>query len=403
MRTKGISAKELLSFIPNEELERIGEENKVDYQVKRLYGKTVFQLLLYGLLSAKELSFRVLEALFESAGFQQFSGPTDDRRTDHSSIADRIGAIKLGFFKEIFGHVSKQLSEAFTPAELGRYKIVRVDSTVISLSSKLLKTQGMRNGEPSKRKDSEQLNVKFSIGFDGMVAHSARFSNQQSYVSENLALKALIMENAPAANEVVVFDQGINSRKTFGEMSGMGMRFVTRTRLKTRHKKVGEVTAIPTEQPIETATLKIMHDELVHLYDEDMKKTKYTLRLIKAKMKKNGEEIWVLSNMMELTAEEITDIYYKRWDIEVFFKFIKQEFGFRHFLSRNENGLQVMMYMTLIAAMLVYIYRKKNKIESFKIAKLRLVNELEKEFIRTIIELCQGNPDLLDFIHQYRL
>ena len=356
MRTKGISAKELLGYIPDTEIERIGLLHKVDYQVKRLYGKTVFQLLLYGLLSAKELSFRVLEALFEGTNFQQLAGLTDNKRTDHSSIADRLGTIKLDFFKDIFLQTSDLFSRTFSPDELKKYKVVRFDSTVISLSSKLLKTQGMRNGEPSKKKDSEQLNVKFSIGFDGTVARSAQFSNQQSYVSENVALRELILNAAPSKQEIAVFDQGINARKTFGEFDECGIQFVTRTRLDTKHKKIGEVTAIALGSPIETSTLKITSDDLVHLYDVKTRKTKYVLRLIKAVIIKSGDEIWIMSNMLQLSAEEITDIYYKRWDIEVFFKFIKQEFGLKHFLSRNENGLQVMLYMTLIAAMLVYIY-----------------------------------------------
>lgn len=71
----------------------------------------------------------------------------------------------------------------------------------------------------------------------------------------------------------------------------------------------------------------------------------------------------------------------------------------KHFLSRNENGIQVVMYTTLIAAMLIYIYRAINELDSFKIAKLKFVNELEIEVLKIIVEMCHGNPNLLHKIN----
>jgi hypothetical protein len=86
-----------------------------------------------------------------------------------------------------------------------------------------------------------------------------------------------------------------------------------------------------------------------------------------------------------------------------FFRFIKQEFGFKHLLSRNENGIQIMLFMTLIATMLIYIYRKINEIDSMKIAKFKFINELDNEILKIIVEICQGKPELLESIHQYRI
>ena len=47
-------------------------------------------------------------------------------------------------------------------------------------------------------------------------------------------------------------------------------------------------------------------------------------------------------------TKEVAEIYRRRWDIEVFFRFLKQELSFSHFLSVNENSMQVILYMTLI-------------------------------------------------------
>jgi IS4 transposase len=67
---------------------------------------------------------------------------------------------------------------------------------------------------------------------------------------------------------------------------------------------------------------------------------------------------------------EIAEIYRQRWDIEVFFRYLKQNLNLKHIVSRNENAIKVMLYMTLILSILIIVYKKKNKISSYKIAKL---------------------------------
>ena len=104
-------------------------------------------------------------------------------------------------------------------------------------------------------------------------------------------------------------------------------------------------------------------------------------------------EYWFITNDFELTAKEITDAYRKRWDIEVFFRFIKQELNASHLISLNKNGIEVMLYMTLIVAMLVLIYKKANKI-GYKTAKRRFAMEVRDLAIAMIVLQCGGDPNL---------
>ena len=64
-----------------------------------------------------------------------------------------------------------------------------------------------------------------------------------------------------------------------------------------------------------------------------------------------------------------------------------------HLVSCNENGIKVMIYMTMILATLIIVYKKKNRIKGFKIAKLKFSIELENEIIKSIVILCSGNPN----------
>ncbi|MCP9757442.1 IS4/IS5 family transposase, partial [Lacihabitans sp. CCS-44] len=127
-------------------------------------------------------------------------------------------------------------------------------------------------------------------------------------------------------------------------------------------------------------------------YREEIVQT--PLRLIMTESKNNREyKMAFITNNFDLTAKEITDIYKKRWDIEVFFRFIKQELNVSHLVSLNENGIKVMLYMTLIAAMLILVYKHANNL-SYKTAKRRFKMEVRNLLIREIVILSGGNPNI---------
>lgn len=401
MKRRAISAIRLLEMLPESELSLIEKESKVDFQVKKLSGRLIFKLLLYGLLSGKELSWRILEVLIHSNRFGKLAGLSDDFTTDHSSLAERVSNIQVSYFEKLFKRTCEIMSEHCPAERVCTYKLIRCDSTFVNIASTLLKMGGMSAGvNTRKKKEVHPVAVKFSVGFDGMQLKDVKMFHTDEYMSDDICLPELISEGIWEDKEVAVFDRGLQSRDAFDKFSEKQIKFVTRLRRSARgnikHKKVRDITIIEEENPIETQTLYIEQDIEVFLYGKTGRKTKNTYRLIIAKMKSNNKPIAFLSNILdEVDTASITEIYKRRWDIEVFFKHIKQEFGFKHFLSRNENGIQVMLYMTLIAAMLIFVYQHVNKIEGFKIAKLWFINELDEEIMRIVVQMCRGNPDLI--------
>ena len=133
----------------------------------------------------------------------------------------------------------------------------------------------------------------------------------------------------------------------------------------------------------------------MHLYDKQDKEVACELRLIKAK-NSDGKELCFLTNIVYLSAQEIGEAYKRRWDIEVLFKFIKQNLQIKHFLSHNRNGMMVYIYCILIAAILFAIFKILNKLTGFKLALLAFTLELEKAIIKDIVIFSGGNPDLVD-------
>ena len=78
------------------------------------------------------------------------------------------------------------------------------------------------------------------------------------------------------------------------------------------------------------------------------------------------------------------------WDIEVLFRFLKQELNLKHFLSHDQNAIAVILYCTLITAMMVLIFKDLNKIKSYKTAKILFVNELICDIIYNAMQSDEG-------------
>lgn len=365
----------------------------------------MFKLLLFGLTNRKELSWRILEFVFDNYKFRQFAGLGKGFETDHSSLAARMGQMNTDYFRQIHASLTKQLTERYPVEKIGGYKLVRFDSTLVSIAGTLLKTSALKHGvNKSKSKPSDPVDIKFSVGFDGLNGTSVKVFNQQTYLSEDIALQEIILDYKQGEHEVAVFDRGLASRKAFEEFSFQKRKFVTRLKAqaeKVKNKKVGSITNIDPDKPLETESLLILEDNEVYLYGKSGAKTKHTYRLIKAQNKETGEVLHFLTNEKELSLSDVLLIYARRWDIEVFFKFLKQEFGFKHFLSRNLNGIENMVYMTLICFILMFTYFKLNKIAGFKIAKLYFADEIEFEIMKTIIEMCNGDPNLIPELNNH--
>ena len=94
-----------------------------------------------------------------------------------------------------------------------------------------------------------------------------------------------------------------------------------------------------------------------------------------------------------MSAVEITETYKERWRIELFFKLIKQEMHFSHLVNRTENGIEIMLYLTMIFVVLLMLYKAKNNLQGYKYVKYKLLLELQDSFYDYIIEESGGSRE----------
>lgn len=391
-----LSAGAILSMVGEDsELAELALETKVDVQVKKLDGQTMLKLLLYGVLSNDRVSLRVLEEAYESQRFKTYAGIANEQTTAHSTLSDRLRHIKVGFFEQVYQRVLKRFGEEVQPpyqTENGvKFRVNRVDSTLVSCSAKLLSI-GMVNGRRKKTNEPNRFKqVKFTLGFNGLLPQVAHIHTAQSDLADDRPLAEAVRALSIEPDSVAVFDRGLKSRKVMASFVKEGRYFVTRIN-RTQQYEVVEKQALPDIH--QTDTLELISDQTVRLAINGNISKKVLFRLIIARSLQSGETLYFLSNLFEVSAVDVTEIYRLRWEIEVFFRFLKQEMNFSHMLSRDLNGIQVMLYVTLIAAALIMVFRRRNRINSYKIAKIRFVNQLYDDLIKIVIQFCGGDPSL---------
>jgi hypothetical protein len=373
-----VSVNELLGFIPEALLSHLSTNTKVDHYSKVLHGKKVFYLLLYAILDNEKLSQRTLEDTFNYSGFKTIFNLDESETVRRSSISERLSKIDSGYFKEIFEYMYNRFSESYSQPERDKYNLIRVDSTIVSeAAGKLKEGIDMKTGKK---------NIKFSISFDGILPAGVEIFNTQSYSSEENALPEAILKQVKkdtGHRNIYIIDRGLQSTRVMKDFSQKNVKFVIRSKENRKHQEIESL--IKEEQDLDLGDNLLIKDSIVNFYTgipvnnkrgkihyrEEKIENKF--RLVMVKNKEHPEKIfWFITNDFELTAKEAADYYRRRWDIEVFFRFIKQELNVSHLVSLSKNGIEVMVYMTLIVAMLLLIYKKANNL-GYKTAKEGLV------------------------------
>ena len=393
-----VSVKQLLGVIPEALLSNLSLTTKVDYYTKVLHGKKLFYLLLYGIIENEKLSQRSLEDTFNDYLFKTLFDLDKSETVRRSSISERLSKIDSNYFKQIYQCVYNQFHELYCEKDREKHHLIHVDSSMVSeASAKLLKGIDHKNGKKS---------VKYSVAFDGLLPCGSEVFMESKYSSEDMALPQVIKTHVKQQvhhQNIYVIDRGLQSTRTMKNFSGNHISFIARAKenrkyvelesLLDNNQDLGELTLIK-DSKVNLYTGKAINNKKGNIhYRHELVDTPFRLIIAKTKTEE-PKEFWFITNEFNLSAKEITQAYRRRWDIEVFFRFIKQELNVSHLVSLNKNGIQVMLYMTLIVAMLILIYKKANNL-SYKTAKRRCKMELRNLAIAMIVVICDGNLDLL--------
>ena len=395
-----INIKHLLGFIPEALIANLARTTRIDHYAKVLHGKKMFYLLLYGILGNEKLSQRTLEDTFNDSVFKMLFNLDEAESVRRSSISERLSKIDPDYFKQIYDCIYDQFSELYSLTERGKYNLIRVDSSMVSESAGKL-VEGLDNQSGKKA-------VKYSIAFDGVLPCHSNVFTAPSYSSEDIALPEAVMGHVKKDTNhpnIYVLDRGLQSTRTMKAFSTDEVTFICRAK---ENRKFVELESFVIEnQDLDLGESQLLRDCKVKLYTgttvsnkrgkqhfkHELVDSPFRLVVVESKTEE-AKQYWFLTNDFKRSAKEIAQAYRRRWDIEVFFRFLKQELNVSHLVSLNKNGIQVMLYMTLIASMLVLMYKKANNL-GYKTAKRRFAMEVRDLAIALIVVQCGGNPNLL--------
>lgn len=131
--------------------------------------------------------------------------------------------------------------------------------------------------------------------------------------------------------------------------------FVTRIKKNTLFEVIAETDLL------EETSDNILKDEIIILTSDVAKEcgiTEEKLRLVHVYKEDENKVIEIVTNQLEWKAETIADLYKKRWDIELFFKALKQNLQVKSFLGTSENAVKSQIYIALICYLLLELLRR---------------------------------------------
>ncbi|MFX0560146.1 IS4 family transposase, partial [Tepidibacillus infernus] len=135
-----------------------------------------------------------------------------------------------------------------------------------------------------------------------------------------------------------VFDRGYVDYERFDRMTDDGYFFVSRLKKNAVIREIERFT-LPEGS-------KVLADKMVYI-GTPQKRAENIFRLLEV-IDTKGNNLRLITNRFDLSAEEISEIYRSRWAIELFFKWLKQHVEIKHFYGMSETAIQNQIYLALI-------------------------------------------------------
>jgi hypothetical protein len=294
-----------------------------------------------GCTSLREVSGALLGMKGKVSHFQLSHLPYRSTLSDANKRrpADVFGMIYYGLLKKYEGLLSDSQAKGFKLANLHI-----IDSTSIGLFKDFLKCVGRKNAL-GRQKGGIKVHTMINanepipqlIHFTDASHHDQRFYSNIKFIS----------------GHIYVFDKGYNNYDMFKAFNENEVNYVTRLKDNAAYELLIDLD-IPHKD-----SAAVLKDQIVEL---PIRKNgqivdSVTARIVTFYDKITDKTYVFLTNMDEVDAKNIADIYKQRWQIESLFKQLKQNFPLKYFLGDNENAVIIQIWSALICNLLLTVVR----------------------------------------------
>lgn len=342
------------SLISGYDFKKLVFEHDGDKSVKSFTTRNLLNVMLYVHMTSKQSLRDIVDSLSSKRNLWYHLGL---KSLSRNNLSHALKHRSSDIFEKTFYELLFQFRNERGLVKDKRFKfkmsVKSFDSTTISLCLSLFDWATFR-----KKKGGIKLHTMF---------------NNKDQIPEFVNMTEAGRHDVSAAdkfpitpNSIYVFDKGYICFKFLEKIRKNKAFFVTRTKTNTSYR------IIKRQQKTQCC---IKADWIVEFNSYKSKDYPEKLRVVRYYDKETNKTYEFMSNNFNLSAKTIADIYKSRWDIELFFKWIKQNLKVKTFIGTSENAVKIQIWTAMITYILTEYIRFKSR-SSFTILKaFRILSE----------------------------
>jgi transposase len=333
--------------------------------VRRLSTKSQLIALLYGQLSGA-VSLREIVAGLESHALRLYhvGGRAVSRSTLADANARRPSEVFSGLFAALVGQAQRGLRRKVGEATY------LIDATSVRLSALSSHWAQFSAGT---------CGAKVHVVYDAQAEVPTYAVVTAARVNDITAAQAMPIE----AGATYVFDLAYYDFRWWAKLDAAGCRIVTRFKSHTPLSVLAELAVAP-EGNILSDRIGLLPPRQNHSRKNPLSRP---IREVRVRIQ-TGKVLRILSNDLKAPAQEIADLYKRRWAIELFFRWVKQTLRIRRFLGTSENAVRIQIAVALIAFLLLSLAKAdqtdaKGLLEFARLVRVNLMHRRPIDRLRS--------------------
>ena len=363
---------QLVEFLDNDKFRHLVDKYEGNRYVKHFTCWNQLLALMFGQLSNRE-SLRDLVVALEAHQSKCYHLGLGRNPVAKTTFATANQNRDYRIFEEFAFYMMDQArSKRATDIFKLKGKVYAFDSTTIPLCLSVFWWAKFR-----KRKGG----VKAHVLYDLESQVPAYFHITKASVHDSKAMKEIPYESG----SFYVFDRGYNAFKELYRIHRHESFFVVRAKKNLQYKCIKWKRRMPKN---------VMSDSEILLADYiTSKKYKEKLRLVKFYDEKEGRELAFLTNAFHLSALQVANLYKNRWQIELFFKWLKQHLKIKKFWGTTENAVRIQISAAITAYCLVAIVQHDMHLErsTYEVLQILSISLTDKTPLRELFEKTNFN------------
>lgn len=333
---------QLLSLIDKSKIKQLSLEGGFERYTKRLDGYVHLVVMLYGVLMRHESLREIVVGMLSEANKLQHLGI--DYMVKRSTLAEANVRRDHQFFAKVYACLYQKYYKFLPDSRNPRsweHLLHIMDSTTISLFSNVLKGVG-RHPKSGKKKGG--IKVHTLLKAQEGLPYDVHFTSAATH--DHIMLRKLKLSNGA----FLAMDRAYIDYKVFKQFTEQGVFYVTKMKKSQRYQEQQSCYYVNRDGKV------VLHDTRVTFTKED---TVHQSRKVSYWEPAKTQPIILLTNNFELPAEEIIAIYHRRWQIELLFKQLKQNFPLKYFYGESQNAIKIQIWVALIANLLLSVVKRR--------------------------------------------